>query len=113
LGYIDHEALLWSYVVIVSDPLIPTHNHKTYDYLRGDYDYANDTIDLDLLFADNDISFNWNIFKDKVFEGCQRFIPMSSVVHKKSIGTPPWWTKSLSRTIQKKKSLYFKYCVGN
>ena len=32
---------------------------------------------------------------------------MSSVAHKKS--TPPWWTKSLARTIQKKRSLYFKY----
>ena len=109
LGHSDHEVLLWSYICY-SDPKVPIHSNKTYNYFKGDYDALNDylfTVNWDLLFAGNDISLNWNIFKDKIFEGCQKFIPMSSVVHKKS--TPPWWTKSLARTIQKKRSLYFKY----
>ena len=86
------------------------YSSNTYNYFKGDYDALNDylfTIVWDLLFTGNDISLNWNTFKDMIFEGCQKFIPMSSVVHKKS--TPPWWTKSLARTIQKKRSLYFKY----
>ena len=53
------------------------------------------------------VSLNWNVFKEKIFEGCQKFIPMSSVSHQKS--SPPWWTKALSRAIAKKRSLYFKY----
>ena len=61
------------------------------------------TIDWDLLFGSNSISLNWNIFKQKIFEGCQKFIPMSSVFHQKS--TPPWWTKALYL----KRSLYFTY----
>ena len=65
------------------------------------------TINWDLLFAGNDISLNWNIFQDKIFEGCQKFIPISSVLHKKS--TLLWWIKSLAKSIQKKRSLYIKY----
>ena len=89
LGYSDHEVLLWSYVCY-NDPQIPTNNSKTYNYFGGDYAASNDyfsTIDWDLLFDGNSISLNWNIFKEKIFEGCQTFIPMSSVFHQKS--TPP------------------------
>ena len=108
LGHSDHEVLLWSYICY-SDPQVPIYSNETYNYFKGDYDALNDylfTIDWDLLFAGNDININlnWNTFKDKIFEGCQKFIPMSSVVHKKS--TPPWWTKSLARIIQKKRSLH-------
>ena len=88
---------------------MPTHNNQTYDYFRGDYVALNDyfsTIDWDLLFDGNSISQNWNVFKEKIFEGCQKFILMSSVSHQKS---SPWWTKALSRAIVKKRSLYFKY----
>ena len=77
---------------------MPTHNNQTYDYFRGDYVALNDyfsTIDWDLLFDGNSISLNWNVFKEKIFEGCQKFIPMSSVSYQKS--SPPWWTKALSR----------------
>ena len=80
-----------------------TSGETSYDAIN---DYYN-TIDWDVLFADNDISVNWNIFKDKVLEGCQEFIPLCSKIHRKSI--PPWWTKSVSRAILKKRSLYFKY----
>ena len=109
LGYSDHEVLLWSYVCY-NDPQMPAHNNQTYDYFRGDYVTLNDyfsTIDWDLLFDGNSISLNWNVFKEKICEGCQKFIPMSSVSHQKS--SPPWWTKALSRAIVKKRSLYFKY----
>ena len=80
LGYSDYEVLLWSYVCY-NDPQIPAHNNQTYDYFRGDYVTLNDyfsTIDWDLLFDGNSISLNWNVFKEKIFEGCQTFIPMSS-----------------------------------
>ena len=46
------------------------------------------------------------IFKEKIFEKCQKFIPMSSILHQKS--TPPWWTKTLSRAMLKK-----GYCILN
>ena len=57
---------------------MPTNNNKTYDYFRGDYVVLNDyfvTIDWDLLFDGNSISLNWNTFKEKVCEGCQKYIP--------------------------------------
>ena len=85
-----------------NDPQMPAHNNQTYDYFRGDYVTLNDyfsTIDWDLLVDGNSI--------ERIFEGCQKFIPMSSVSHQKS--SPPWWTKALSRAIAKKRSLYFKY----
>ena len=109
LGHSNHEVLLWSYVYY-NDSQMPTNNNQTYDYFRGDYAALNDylaTIDWDLLFDGNSISLNWNIFKEKIFEECQKLIPMSSVFHQKS--TPPWWMKALSKAILKKRSLYFKY----
>ena len=80
------------------DPQMPTHNNQTYDYFRGDYIGLNNyfsTTDWDLLFDGNIIRLNWNVLKEKIFEGCQKCIPMSSVFHKKS--SSPWWTKALSR----------------
>ena len=89
---------------------MPTHNNQTYDYFKGDYVALNNyfsSIDWDLLFDGNSISLNSNIFKEKIFERCQKFIPMPSVSDQKS--SPPWWTKALYRAIAKKGSLYFKY----
>ena len=77
LGHSDHEVLLCSYVCYY-DPQIPTHNNQTYDYFRGDYVALSDyfsTIGWDLLFDGNSISLNWNIFKEKIFEGCQNLFP--------------------------------------
>ena len=65
-----------------------THNNQTYDYFKGGYVTLNDyfsTIDWDLLFDCNSISLN--VFKEKIFEEYQKFIPMSSVSHQKS--SPP------------------------
>ena len=61
---------------------------------------ASSVLYLVFILDPNMVILNWNIFKDNIFQACQKFIPTSSVVRQKS--TPPWWTESLLELYKRK-----------
>ena len=67
-----------------------------------------DDIDWSTIFQDNNINENYNIFLEYISSAVEDFIPKTNP-HIKTKNTPQWWTKSLSKAIKLKHSLFSKW----
>ena len=64
-----------------------------------------DGIDWNTIFEDNNINENHNIFVKYTSSPVENFIPETNP-HVKTKNTPQWYTKSLSKAIKLKHSLF-------
>ena len=107
LGSSDHECLVWNFTCYNSHVSM-NNSVKIYNYFKGNYVAMNnyfDDIDWNTIFEDNNINENYNIFVDYISSAVKNFIPKTNP-HVKTKNTPQWWTKSLSKAIKLKHSLF-------
>ena len=64
------------------------------------------TLGASNIMNSDSIQKNWDVFKQLVQKAVTQFVPTTTFKPKNS---PPWWTKSLSRTINVKHNAFSKY----
>ena len=72
-----------------------------YNYWRGNYlvmCQELDEIDWEILFSNNSIDENWNLFKERVLSVVSKHVP--EISKKVPTNKPPWWTNRLAKAIK-------------
>lgn len=115
-GISDHEAVVAT-MKCLNVPRYRNPPKKAYMFNRGDYDSLGFDLmdflsDFEVYSVSNDVNTLWNIFKNKIQELVDIYVPTKMVSAKRK-QDKPWMNSEIRRSINKNKRIFARYKKSN
>ena len=115
----DHKVLTWKVEI---DNCYCNKNRKIYDYVKADYERIRQeirTVDWNSEFEVNSIEHNWSLFKKRILEVQDKYIPVKKSHNSRK--KPIWMSYRALKAVSNRRRVYRKYkgsthpsmCTGN